>query len=142
MELRFVPVEDQDFAMLTQKLDEYYLEVVGEDDEYGPVNGLFTLALLNANPGEGGGFVYGSILESTGDFICETKDWVFARAEVSSAEQFAQQLAAHGKLYTRVSGKAYQTAKEYVAGMHSITTRYLRCPHCGKKSFCKRRLTH
>ena len=34
------------------------------------------------------------------------------------------------------------TSKEYVAGMHSITTRYLRCPHCGKKSFCKRRLTH
>lgn len=34
------------------------------------------------------------------------------------------------------------TAKEYVAGAHSITTRYLRCPHCGKKSFCKRRLTH
>jgi len=93
-----------------------YLEIMGEDDEYGPVTGLFTLSLLNANPGEGGGFVYGSILESTGDFICETKEWAFANAEVSNAEQFAQQLAAHGNLYTRVSGKAYQTAKEYIAG--------------------------
>ncbi len=30
----------------------------------------------------------------------------------------------------------------YVMGVHSITTRYLKCPKCGKKSFCKRRLTH
>lgn len=34
------------------------------------------------------------------------------------------------------------TAGEYIAGAHSITTRWLKCPECGKKSFCKRRLTH
>ena len=34
------------------------------------------------------------------------------------------------------------TAGEYIAGAHSITTRWLKCPECGKKSFCKKRLTH
>lgn len=33
-------------------------------------------------------------------------------------------------------------AGAYIAGAHSITTRYLKCPECGKKSYCKRRLTH
>ncbi len=30
----------------------------------------------------------------------------------------------------------------YIAGPHTLTKRYLKCPECGKKSFCKRRLTH
>lgn len=30
----------------------------------------------------------------------------------------------------------------YIAGMHTLTRRHLKCPHCGKKSWCKRRLTH
>jgi transcriptional regulator with XRE-family HTH domain/DNA-directed RNA polymerase subunit RPC12/RpoP len=34
------------------------------------------------------------------------------------------------------------TAGAYIAGPHTITTRYLKCPHCGKKSYCRRRLTH
>ena len=34
------------------------------------------------------------------------------------------------------------TAGAYIAGPHTITTRYLKCPECGKKSYCKRRLTH
>ena len=34
------------------------------------------------------------------------------------------------------------TAGAYIAGPHSLTTRYLRCPECGQKSYCKRRLTH
>ena len=34
------------------------------------------------------------------------------------------------------------TAGAYIAGPHSLTTRYLKCPACGKKSYCKRRLTH
>lgn len=34
------------------------------------------------------------------------------------------------------------TAKAYMASTHSITTRYLRCPSCGKKSHCKKRMTH
>lgn len=29
----------------------------------------------------------------------------------------------------------------YLAGPHSITTRYLKCPECGKYSYCKKRLT-
>jgi len=51
-----------------------YLEVIRQSDgEYGPVTGLYTLQLLRAVPGEGGGFVYADIATSTGDFICETK---------------------------------------------------------------------
>lgn len=30
----------------------------------------------------------------------------------------------------------------YLAGPHTILTRRLKCPNCGKKSFCRRRLTH
>lgn len=33
------------------------------------------------------------------------------------------------------------TLLAYVWGAHTLTTRYLKCPHCGKKSFCKRRLS-
>lgn len=32
--------------------------------------------------------------------------------------------------------------KSYVAGAHTITTRYLKCPECGKSSYCKHRLSH
>lgn len=34
------------------------------------------------------------------------------------------------------------TAGAYIAGAHTITTRHLKCPQCGKKSWCKRKLTH
>lgn len=33
------------------------------------------------------------------------------------------------------------TFRAYVWGAHTLTTRYLKCPHCGKKCFCKRRLS-
>lgn len=33
------------------------------------------------------------------------------------------------------------TMKEYVAGAHTILRRKLRCPNCGKKSYCRKRLT-
>ena len=33
------------------------------------------------------------------------------------------------------------TLGEYVWGAHTITRRYLKCPHCKEKSFCKRRLS-
>ncbi|MBQ7352679.1 MAG: helix-turn-helix transcriptional regulator [Clostridia bacterium] len=29
----------------------------------------------------------------------------------------------------------------YLMGPHTITTRQLKCPHCGKRSYCKKRLT-
>ncbi|MDD7517639.1 helix-turn-helix domain-containing protein [Ruminococcus flavefaciens] len=34
------------------------------------------------------------------------------------------------------------SAKEYIFGVHTITTRKLTCPKCGKRSYCKHRLTH
>lgn len=34
------------------------------------------------------------------------------------------------------------TMGAYIMGMHTLTTRHLRCPKCGKKSWCKRRLSH
>ena len=34
------------------------------------------------------------------------------------------------------------TAGAYIAGPHTILRRYLKCPNCGKKSYCRRRLTH
>ncbi len=33
------------------------------------------------------------------------------------------------------------TKTAYVMGMHTITRRHLRCPRCGKKSWCRRRLS-
>ena len=33
------------------------------------------------------------------------------------------------------------TMRAYVWGPHTLTTRYLKCPHCKEKSFCKRRLS-
>ncbi|MDD6483468.1 MAG: hypothetical protein PUF72_02705 [Clostridiales bacterium] len=33
------------------------------------------------------------------------------------------------------------TLGEYVWGAHTITRKYLKCPHCKEKSFCKRRLS-
>lgn len=33
-------------------------------------------------------------------------------------------------------------AGAYVKGPHTLTTRQLKCPHCGKTSYCKKRLTH
>ena len=34
------------------------------------------------------------------------------------------------------------TTGEYLKAVHTITKRKLKCPHCGKTSYCKRRLTH
>ncbi|MGN0522578.1 MAG: helix-turn-helix domain-containing protein [Eubacterium sp.] len=34
------------------------------------------------------------------------------------------------------------TAGAYIAGPHTLTKRYLKCPECGKKSYCKKKLTH
>ena len=32
------------------------------------------------------------------------------------------------------------TLTAYIFGAHTFTRRYLRCPHCNEKSFCKRKL--
>ncbi len=84
-----------------------YLEVKDENGKYGPVTGLFTLQLLYANPGEGGGFVYGSIPESTGDFICETYKWDYNVIAVDSAT-FNNN--ASKQYYVRVPGNGYELA--------------------------------
>lgn len=34
------------------------------------------------------------------------------------------------------------TMAAYIAGPHTITKRKLKCPNCGKISYCKKRLTH
>lgn len=34
------------------------------------------------------------------------------------------------------------SAAAYIAGAHTFTTRRLKCPECGKISYCKKRLTH
>lgn len=31
--------------------------------------------------------------------------------------------------------------KSYIMGAHTITKRYLKCPHCGESSYCKHRLS-
>ena len=76
-----------------------YLEVKKSETEYGPVTGLYTLQLVNAVPGEGGGFVYASIMGkqvgdgyATGNFICMTKD--------SSGEAYMQVFHDVGGSYT------------------------------------------
>ena len=86
-----------------------YLEIKKSASAYGPVTGLFTLQLVNANPGEGGGFVYADIMGKqagtddadekyvTGNFICVTKqsdssnDYMYAYHDVGG------QLASDGK---------------------------------------------
>lgn len=94
-----------------------YLEVKNEAGIYGPVNGLFTLQLLYANPGEGGGFVYGSIPESTGDFICETKMSTYKIATVAN-----QAALDAGRFYVRSAGLGYAPAPAtYDAGQTYYT---------------------
>lgn len=34
------------------------------------------------------------------------------------------------------------TTAAYIAGPHTVTKRKLKCPNCGKISYCKKRLTH
>ncbi len=34
------------------------------------------------------------------------------------------------------------TPGSYIAGLHTITKRKLKCPNCGQTTYCKRRLTH
>ncbi len=82
-----------------------HLTILQEDSgEYGPVTGLFTLALLKSNPGEGGGFVYADITTSTGDFICETKSgYVYTPVTDTSNLEFKE-----GTYYIRSSAVGYE----------------------------------
>ncbi len=34
------------------------------------------------------------------------------------------------------------TFRAYILGMHTLTTRYLKCPKCEAKSFCRRKMIH
>lgn len=43
---------------------------------------------------------------------------------------------------SKCGSKFVPTSVAYLAGPHTITKRYLKCPKCGEKSYCKRRLTH
>lgn len=87
-----------------------YLEIKKSATEYGPVTGLFTLQLVNANPGEGGGFVYADIMGRkvkgndgkdsyvTGNFICVTKQKEDSSADYMYAyHNVGGQLGSDGK---------------------------------------------
>lgn len=37
--------------------------------------------------------------------------------------------------------KFVPSMKDFIGGMHTLTKRKLKCPKCGKKSFCKKRLS-
>ena len=43
---------------------------------------------------------------------------------------------------THCGARFVPSAKSYIFGAHTITKRKLTCPKCGKRSYCKRRLTH
>lgn len=91
-----------------------YLRIESEmTKSLGPVKGLFTLSLLRAKVGEGGGFVYASIPLSTGAFICETfmdGDKKYNAVEIPSSEAFEQGIyyvavsSAEGTDYVRADG--------------------------------------
>ena len=42
----------------------------------------------------------------------------------------------------KCGGKFQPTLAKYLIGPHFATTRYMRCPHCGERSYCKKRLTN
>ncbi len=86
-----------------------YLTIADEKGVYGPVTGLYTLELLNAVPGEGGGFVYGDITTSTGDFICTTPYSALAR----SADGYMDVIDNVGKL---VDEPKYSYYYWYISG--------------------------
>ena len=43
---------------------------------------------------------------------------------------------------THCGARFVPSAKSYVFGIHTLTKRKLTCPKCGKRSYCRRRLTH
>ncbi|MCD8373064.1 MAG: hypothetical protein LUD27_07185 [Clostridia bacterium] len=90
------------------------LELRTTNGGYGAVTGLFTLSLLYAVEGEGGGFVYADIANSNGDFICITgySESYTEVGTISTAEEFAK-----GIYYTRAddgnNGYIYTKADTY-----------------------------
>ena len=47
-----------------------------------------------------------------------------------------------GTFECRKCGKRFiPDMKTYIMGPHTITTRYLKCPHCGESSYCKHKLS-
>ena len=58
------------------------------------------------------------------------------------AVAFALDLSAGTYECRKCGARFVPTAGAYVKGPHTITTRQLKCPHCGKVSYCKKRLTH
>lgn len=95
-----------------------YLRVESEQTKtLGAVKGLFTLSLLRAKVGEGGGFVYASIPLSTGSFVCETfMDGALHYVEVEhpTAAAFAEGIyyVEQNGIYVRASG-AYDANTTY-----------------------------
>lgn len=58
----------------------------------------------------------------------------------SLALAIAVDYSAGGYECRRCGHRFTPTLGAYICGMHTVTTRRLKCPKCGKKSFCKRKL--
>ena len=79
---------------------------------YGYLQGLFTLELLHANPGEGGGFVYADILNSKGTFICETvREVKYVEATNVTAENVSLYYVYDGTDY--IQANSYNDSETY-----------------------------
>lgn len=53
----------------------------------------------------------------------------------------ALEMTAGGFECTKCHHRFMPTAGAYIMGMHTITRRYLKCPKCGVRNWCKRTLT-
>ena len=88
------------------------------------------------------------IMISAGLFALLPIDWAILLVVLSSITFIIALVAAilldygAGKYECKKCGQKFKpTLVAYVLGAHTLTTRYLKCPHCGEKSFCKRRLS-
>lgn len=88
------------------------------------------------------------IMISTAMFAFLPIDWSVLLVVLSSITFIIALVAAvlldysAGDYECKKCGQSFKpTLGAYVWGAHTLTKRYLKCPHCRKKSFCKRRLS-
>lgn len=94
-----------------------YLEIIQEDNNYGNVFGLFTLQLLVATPGEGGGFVYSAVTGTTGTFICETVKYAYV--STPTVENLSSYYVLNGAgEYVKTNDSSIDPNKEYYEAIY------------------------
>ena len=88
------------------------------------------------------------IMISTSLFEFLPIDWSILLVSLSSITFIIALIAAilldfsAGDYECKICGQRFKpTLGAYIWGAHTLTTRYLKCPHCNEKSFCKRRLS-